>query len=80
MVEHSAVNRVVVGSSPTRGVYRYRGDWSGSEGSPCCFWDRKKIKKSLTKEKQRGNISERSTGTNKCFTDVSGGAAGHFDN
>ena len=26
MVEHSAVNRVVVGSSPTRGVRRQRDD------------------------------------------------------
>ena len=25
MVEHSAVNRVVVGSSPTRGVFPYEG-------------------------------------------------------
>ena len=28
MVEHSAVNRGVVGSSPTRGVFYYMAPWS----------------------------------------------------
>ena len=33
-VEHAAVNRAVVGSSPTRGVYNYKNIVIGTIGCP----------------------------------------------
>ena len=34
LVEHAAVNRAVVGSSPTRGVYNYKNIVIGTIGCP----------------------------------------------
>jgi hypothetical protein len=42
MVEHTAVNRQVVGSNPTWRVFSYK-KWTGGMPGYCGFWDVAKV-------------------------------------